>query len=414
MRSSALLLILVAASARAQTIDAAVSTLVAGHADPRDGRVYTVVPIYESVSATVRDVRVRGFDDLRLVVAAWGELAFGSPREGTITGDIDIGYIEGKVLGRRLEVRLGRQLVFGGAARVLPLDGAQLTVRIFRGVGVTVYGGVPVTPRFSDSRGDAAAGARAFYRPRFDTELGISFVHVEDKGRAGRQDLSADARWQPVADLALSGYAVLSTVEKRLAEADLAATWQPRWVRHLDVRVDYRRTAPDLFLPRSSILSVFALETRDEAGGYVDWAPLPRLRLAADYHAIVDDAGVGHRGGGRATLRLGPALETAIGVEARALKLPEQGYVQARLFAIERFLPTVTLTLDLDVYKLDKPVNGRDLSLTGAATLGWAFKRGWSAVVAALADSTPLVERRVEVMAKLVWNQTFRVHEVLK
>jgi hypothetical protein len=180
-------------------------------------------------------------------------------------------------------------------------------------------------------------------------------------------------------------------------------------VPELDVRVDYRRTAPDLFIPRSSIFSVFAQETRDEAGGSIFYRPHPRLPIAADYHAIADSGGVGHRGGGKLTVRLGPAFETSIGAELRALKLVEQGFLEARLFAVERLGRGVTVTLDLDAYKLDRPVNGRELSVTGAATVGWEFARGWRGVLAAFADQTPLVDRRFEIMAKLVYNHTFRV-----
>jgi hypothetical protein len=44
--------------------------------------------------------------------------------------------------------------------------------------------------------------------------------------------------------------------------------------------------------------------------------------------------------------------------------------------------------------------------------VGWDFARGWRAAVTALADTTPLVERRVEVVAKLVYNHVWRFHEV--
>jgi hypothetical protein len=410
MRSSALLLSLLATGvARGQTIDASSFTLLAGHAEPRDGRTYTVVPIYEQVGVTVSDLRIRFVDDFRIVVSAWGEIAFGDPREGLATGDVDLGFVEGKLFRRHLELRVGRQLVFGGAARALQLDGAQATWRIWRGLGVTAYGGAPVTPRFGESRGDVAGGVRAFYRPRYGVEVGASFVHLGDQGRTARQELGADARWQVIDALALTGFAMLSTVEWRLAEADLAAEWQPRFVRDLDVRVDWRRTAPDLFVPRSSIFSVFALETRDEGGGSIYWRPHPRVPLAGDYHVIADDAGIGHRGGGKVALRLGPRFETTVGAEVRVLELPAQGFVQTRLFAAYRIRDAWTVTVDLDAYKLARPVNGQDLSLTGAATVGWEFARGWRAVVAAMADQTPLVERRFEMMAKLVWDHRFRV-----
>ena len=202
----------------------------------------------------------------------------------------------------------------------------------------------------------------------------------------------------------------MSTVEKRLAEADVQVRWQPRmWI---EVMADWRRTAPDLFLPRDSILSVFATETRDEAGGAVYFRPLARLRLEADYHFVHDDEGNGHRGGARATLLLGNRFQTQIGAEGRALLLPSNGYWQARLFGSHRLGDKVNLSLDLDCYKLEQPINGQTLSLTGAATIGWNFVAHWRFVVAGIADTTPYVSRRFEVIAKLTWDQSFRIRQV--
>jgi hypothetical protein len=35
---------------RADTVDTTIATLLNGHADPRDGQLHTVVPVYESLS----------------------------------------------------------------------------------------------------------------------------------------------------------------------------------------------------------------------------------------------------------------------------------------------------------------------------------------------------------------------------
>ena len=70
------------------------------------------------------------------------------------------------------------------------------------------------------------------------------------------------------------------------------------------------------------------------------------------------------------------------------------------------------VTLDLDCYKLDKPINGQTLSFTSAATLGWTFVPHWRLVVAGIADTTPYVSERFEVIAKLTWDQSFRFRQV--
>src|SRR3954468_23688591 len=132
MRHSVLVLVLLAGVARADTVDLTVTTLLAGRADARDGRVYTVVPAYEMLQLRLDDVTLKYVQDLKVVLSAWGEVAFGESRTGTLTGDVDIGYIEGKLLDRRFTVRAGRQLIWIGGARMLQLDGGALRVRMVR------------------------------------------------------------------------------------------------------------------------------------------------------------------------------------------------------------------------------------------------------------------------------------------
>jgi hypothetical protein len=403
---------LAAGAARAEIIDATFTTLVQGRQDPRDGALYSTVPLYEQVTLAISEVRLRHFDNIKVVVSGWGQmqLAGDASTEGG-TGDLDVGFVEGALFDRRLQLRLGRQIVFTGGARAQPLDGGDAMVRLWRRVSLELWGGVPVTRRFGAHQGDALAGTRLSWRPTVDTELGASFVELVDGGRQARQDLGADARWRPLAWLTLTGYGLLSLLEARLVEGDVAATLQPG--RALQLSLDYRRTSPDLFLPRSSILSVFSQQTRDEAGGFVFWRPLLRLTVDGDWHAIVDGAGFGQRGGGRVAVSLGPAFETRVAAELRALRLATaNGYTQARLYVVQRLATRWTATLDLDGYRIEQPINGTRFSLTAAATLGWRISAHLDAVVTAIADSTPLVERRFECMAKLVWNQTFRLREV--
>jgi hypothetical protein len=412
MRRSALLLaLLLPAWAHAEQIDATLTTMVAGRSDPRDGNLYSSVPLYQSVALTLSDVRLRHVDDLRLVVAGWGEVTLaGDSHVAAGAGDLDLGYLEGKLLWRRVELRVGRQLIFGGAARALQLDGGAATLRLWRRVGLSLYGGAPVTPRFGTYRGDVATGARLFFRPSVLSEVGLSFAEMLDHGRQARQDLGVDARYQAHRTLALTGYALLSLLELRLAEADVAARWQP--LALLQLGADYHRTAPDLFLPRGSILSVFSQETRDEVGGDVFVRAHRRVRVEGDYHLIVDAAGIGQRGGGRVSASLGPAYEATVAAEVRVLRLPQNGYVQTRLYFIERLTPSLTATIDFDTYVLEQPLNGQTLSLTAAATLGWEIAPRWRAVATAIADSTPLVQRRLECMFKLVYNPVLRLRQV--
>ena len=410
--------------AHAETVDATVTTLLAGHATPRDGAIYTVVPVYEMLSLLASDLRIPYIDDLRIELSAWGMVAFGSPGDSVnncvgasaslgdhacVTGDLDLGFLEGKVWKRRITARLGRQLVTGGAARVTQFDGLDIDVRIARGLGVQVYGGAPVTPRFADSRGDALAGGRIYYRHSVSTELGVSAIYVLGQGRTARGDIAVDARYRALPQLTFTGYALYSLRELRLAEATIAATVTPTPM--LEITGEYRRVAPDLFLSRNSIFSVFSQETRDEAGLWLSLLPRRGVRIYGDYHIVIDAGGMGHRGAAKATFALGP--QTTIGVEGRVLRLPDNGYLDGRIFGTQRLGRAFTLTVDLDAVRLERALNGRDYSLTAAATAGWDFAPGWRSVVTAIGNVGPFVDGRFEVIAKLVYNHTYRFHQAV-
>ena len=57
-------------------------------------------------------------------------------------------------------------------------------------------------------------------------------------------------------------------------------------------------------------------------------------------------------------------------------------------------------------------VNGEKTAVTGALTGGVELARGFSAVVSGRAGVTPFFEQTYDVMAKLVYNATYRIQEV--
>src|SRR5215472_2044889 len=145
MRTISLLVLLVPGVAAAQTVDATALTLLSGRQDPRDGQLHTVVPAYEDIWISARDLDVPGVAGARVVISGWGMLALDGADP---TGDLDVAYIEGSVLERRLALRLGRQIVASGVARNLQLDGLDAIARGPAGLVLQVYGGAPVAPRF--------------------------------------------------------------------------------------------------------------------------------------------------------------------------------------------------------------------------------------------------------------------------
>jgi hypothetical protein len=313
--------------------------------------------------------------------------------------------------------------VADGAARMVHLDGGELRLNLPAGFGISGYAGSPVSPRFEarggllvvgNTRADFATGGRVSWRSPALLEVGASVAYASDHGDPSRQEIGADFRLTPHRAVALVGSGWWSLYESRVGEASVAAILTP--IRHLDVTLDYRHVEPDLFLPRNSILAVFAADKRNDVGGALHWGATRSLAFDVDYHVLLEDAGTGHWVRAKGTAHpWGP--DATLGVEGSYLEHPENGYKLVRLFG-SKTLAALTGTLDLYGYFFNKSVPrlaglpGEDKALTATATLGYGFARGWRALVAGTAGTTVFLSQQFEVMAKLVYDQTYITREV--
>jgi hypothetical protein len=334
--------------------------------------------------------------------------------------------VRGQLFSRRLTLRAGRENVAVGAGRVASIDGADVALRLPLGIGLTAYAGVPVAQRFSARdassswnalAGDFAYGGRASIAIRLplpflrSIEAGGSAAFVDDGGDAVRRDAGLDARLRLFGDLALNGWALWAMEDERLAEVAAVATWHP--ARTLFVTADYRHSAPDLMLPRTSILSVFSDSTRDEVGGGVRWELTRSIEAGLDYHTLLEPDGeegteIGHEAVARGDYVDG---KVRAGGELSYLKGIENGYVGAR-FYVRREIARLFAAGELLVHVFDEPVNSEDFAATAGATVGYKISKAWSASVSGRAGVTPFQEQQFDVMAKLAYNQTYRVREV--
>jgi hypothetical protein len=416
----------VPAVGRGETVDAESTTMLIVRDQTRAGGTYRLAPAYEIVSISARDIQNPVAENLQLVFSGWGAGSLGpnkvwydgSPPQHPIFADLDLAYLQGEILKRAVQLRLGRQIVAGGVTGVIQLDGANVVVRLPYGVGLSAYTGSPVSQRFEErgletsfnpARGNFAVGGRASLAVPPWGELGVSAVNVMDNGDPSRRQAGADLRLVPVLPLTVLANGNYDLYEERWAEASLLALVQV--APKVSVGADARHVEPDLFLPRDSILSVFASERRNEAGGTVSYGPWKALTLVADYHYQKQiDEGTGHRGSGRATFR--PAKGTTAGLELGGLRSVDgSGYVQARAFAAKE-IRRCTATLDLQEYGFRREVNGQKNSFIAIGSLAYALGNGWSALVSGAGSQTPYYQSRFDVMAKLVYNQSYHLREV--
>jgi hypothetical protein len=437
--AAAVLALLAGPAVRADTIDVSSTTMLQLGQQTRGGQplqepsLVTVAPVFEILSITARDVTNPVFDDLAIVVSTWGSVDLADDRRwdnGTtsaLTGDVTTGYVQGKLFDRRLTLRLGREHVTTGVARMLHLDGAEAIAQLPLGVRLSGYAGVPVSQRFASrgtlvswnpSGGDFAFGGRAAWAlpfagfPGRGLELGASANFVRDDGDPVREELAADLRLQPYnGDFTFSGLAAFSLYDERVSEVAGRASWSA--TRRLLVEAEARYYAPDLFLARNSILAVFSSEDRAEFGGGLSYDLSRGLTVGANYRLLLaeDDQGdddLGHDANARLEWVRGA---TRAGGEVLFLDAFDNGFVALRVFG-RRDVGRFFAAADVFGHLFRESVNGEDGAVTGTLTAGMNLARGFSAVLSGRAGMTPFLEQTFDVMAKLVYNSSYRIREV--
>jgi hypothetical protein len=417
-RSLALGVVLAASLAASAEVEVRATSLVSGApalTNPAN-QIETVVPLYELFGLTVRKIDVRGFDDVSMAFDGWVSSTLFTNLFSD--GDVNVAYLEGLTFDKHLRLRLGRQIIIGGGSRMIAIDGLFAELKAGYGFGVSGFIGNPVVRRFSNySHGDLAAGGRAFFAPTTSLEAGVSFTNITDRGAVVRQEVGADARWNLHRSFTLSGNALWSIADARLAEIDLGPRWQP--LPGLEVSAGWRRTAPDLFLPRNSIFTVFADTQRDDLGGTVTYQVSRPLSLGVDGHAIwlnaqqpgSSEVGAppplpgsqqpGYEFGAIASLRGGRG--SSLTAQVHRLSVPVNGYTQGRLAGRYTLPIRLSLFADLDLYVLDAPIRNVTTSFSWSAGATWAITSNWQAGLSVLGGSNPYYERHTELMAKLTY-----------
>jgi hypothetical protein len=437
--ATAVLALVAGPAVRADTVDVTSTTMLQLGQQTRGGVPFqpaeldTVAPLFEILSITARGVTNPIADDLSIIVSTWGSYDFADLRwnNGTtssLTGEVVTGYVQGRFLDRRLLLRIGREHVMTGVARMIHIDGGEATAFLPYGLRVSGYAGVPVSQRFTRRTaienwnpigGDRAFGGRLAWSlaqpgtPGRGLDLGASVNIVEDGSDPVRREIGADFRVLPMADVVVTGSGAYDIYAERFSELALRAGWRP--LPRLQADVDARYVAPDLFLSRNSILSVFSAERRRELGAAATYEVARGLSAGAAYRLRLEPGEteeasdrIGHQADARVEWRRGVTLA---GAELGLLDALENGYFAVRLFG-RRDLGRLFAAADVLGHFFRESVNGEDLAVTGTLTAGMDLARGFSAVVSGRAGMTPFLEQTYDVMAKLVYNASYRIREV--
>ncbi len=408
----------------------------------RDGSTSNVVPLYEFLTLSGREVQIPG-GQLYFQVDGWGAANLGENpwwngyvNSGAWSGDLNQAWVQARFLSNQLRVTLGRQTVGYGNARMLQLDGGAFQATIAKMITVDAYAGLPTTQRFTaygnlysanPTIGNLAVGGRLGFAWTTWLNTGVSAAFAWDSGTSTREDLAVDLRFSPVRWMYLLGYMDWSLFASnyfdgfgsQIADANLSLVFPV--TPHLQFTAEYTYTVPALALPYNSILWVFSDSTHQYAGavarvGLEQFKVHVPLDFEVGYRRIFatwTDVGSSDTAGDRYFLRATwkPTKGTAIGAEGSRLFLPEQGYWQARAFGSVKAYG-FTGTLDFQGYWFDQPVNAVTQSIIGSATLGYDVGGGFAVVGALQGGSTPYYSSYVNGLVKLTYNAQYRYREV--
>lgn len=388
-------------------------------------RTDKVYPFYNTIELRAYEL---GFKGLSIHFRGWSGLDLADLYfDERFVADLTSLYLQYRDHG--LDAKVGRQMVFEGAARGLQIDGANLSYETPLYLGVQVFGGLRVTPKrgpdwdrgeeangigdfasgFSNwdregDFGDWAVGGRVFYRIPDAATAGISFLHTRTNTEIDQQVAGADLNLAWVSWFALSANALLFLPEAVIQESNVALDFFPS--DRVSLGVDYRHADPTLYISRMSIFSVFSNEKYDAVGGDVRLFLGGWITIHAGYHQhiyrfIENSAEEGDSSSQyRAANELGYDFEGGVRLrnmdlfgiarfDFRRLKQDLNGINQISLAAAVPIAQTGLLAsanVYVDIY--DKSINGEKAGVLGDLGLHWK-KAEWEVGGAVTAGVTP-------------------------
>jgi hypothetical protein len=390
-------------------------------------RTDTVVPVHEYLFVRASNVDAPwAKDSIDVELSGWTSAAGGrleyDPRAD---GDVTVASVRARY--RSMYVRLGRQVVAGGAARFSRFDGLSAGALAPYGLGLDAYAGLTVLPRWSDrpgyfmlgsasdtllrstdwlpesNRGGYwVAGARAYYDKPGLVQGGLSFHEQREQGELGRRSAAVDIAVTPSELFAGSASALYDTDASSIADAHVVLELTP--VKDVSLSGEYNHTDPSLFLSHQSVLSVFGTDLFDEFGGDASITALGRVTLgAASYIEVFG----GDRRGTRTSwhVRGSPDKKRTLtgGFVYTRVTDTDNGYYSLRAFVSYRFVPRAAATYEQYLYLYDHAISDVDKSTVEAATVEYRVLPPLRVMLGGSVVSSPLARLDAQALLRVVY-----------
>jgi len=335
-------------------------------------------PLYEYLSADAANL---GGKPLSFHFYGWGRGDLGEDSGSDSTsGEIGSIYLEYLHPEGNAQAKLGRFFLTEGAAMEI-VDGAFVKATTPIGLGVSLYGGIPVEYSILDgtSPGDSLFGGRVFFvRPGF-VEIGASYLKEDGPFQEGEdRELVGGDLWLRVApSVELTGQATYNRSVSEMASQRYAVRIVPGAT--FDISAGYESyTYKGLFQPTLNPAFVSpSVDGDDEVQtifGIVDWAFTPGWTLEVAGKNIrhdKSDPGDANRGEVGVRYAYNDKKDVA-GLSAAFVTadLEENEYQEYRGFA--SYSPSkLRLTLDALTHQYKKEINGKKDQFQVVATAGY-------------------------------------------
>lgn len=204
--------------------------------DLAGGETRTFAPLYEYVSADVREL---GGHPVSFHFYGWGRQDLGDDTgSDDRTGELGSAYLEYRHPTGNGEVRAGRFFLAEGAAAEI-LDGAFLKVRTSPGLGISVFGGIPVERTITGTdTGDSLYGGRVFFARAGIAELGVSYLLEKGKFQGDNREVVGGDLWlRPGIPVELTGRTTYNVSTSALSSQRYVLRILP--LRRVDLAVGY-------------------------------------------------------------------------------------------------------------------------------------------------------------------------------